>query len=287
MQTARAPIASALTMSVPRRKPRIDQHRHAAADRLEDLGQRVDGRAAAILGAAAMVGHDDAVEPVVDGEHGVLGRHQPLQHQPRLHRVAQALDELPGEVGGAGAGDARDVEPVEVGLALDEARQAERRGTTPQFRVSVRHSRTSVSQFWRASTSTVTTMVSAPAFSARRARRLGHLPFVRSDRAGTRPAGRAPRSPARSRSWPRSRGSAGDRRLRAARATASSPSSWKALVGRRSAPARSGWHRSRRTVPCAGRACSTSTSRRGRSWNFWKPSRLARRVTSSSMPVAM
>src|SRR5262249_34649050 len=30
-----------------------------------------------------------------------------------------------------------------------------------------------------------------------------------------------------------------------------------------------------------------STSRRGRSWNFKKPSRLARSVTSSSMPEAM
>ena len=121
MQTARAPIASALTMSVPRRKPEIDQHRDAAVDRLEDLGQRVDGRTAVVLGAAAVVGHDDAVEPVVDGEHGVLGRHQAFEHQPRLHRVAQALDEFPGEVGGAGAGDAGDVEAVEVGLALDEA----------------------------------------------------------------------------------------------------------------------------------------------------------------------
>ena len=126
MHTARAPSASALAISVPRRKPEIDQHGNAAADRLEDLGQRVDGRAAAVLGAAAVVGHDDGIEPVVDGEDGVLGRHQSLQHQPRLHRVAQALDELPGEVGGAGAGDARHVEPVEVGLALDVARQAER-----------------------------------------------------------------------------------------------------------------------------------------------------------------
>jgi hypothetical protein len=31
----------------------------------------------------------------------------------------------------------------------------------------------------------------------------------------------------------------------------------------------------------------TLTSRRGRSWNFWKPSRLARSVTSSSAPVTM
>jgi hypothetical protein len=31
----------------------------------------------------------------------------------------------------------------------------------------------------------------------------------------------------------------------------------------------------------------TSTSRRGRSWNFRKPSRLARKVASSSVPVAM
>ena len=31
----------------------------------------------------------------------------------------------------------------------------------------------------------------------------------------------------------------------------------------------------------------TSTRRRGRSWNLRKPSRLARNVTSSSMPEAM
>jgi hypothetical protein len=31
----------------------------------------------------------------------------------------------------------------------------------------------------------------------------------------------------------------------------------------------------------------TSTSRRGRNWNFKNPSRLARSVTSSSMPEAM
>ena len=82
MHTARAPSASALTMSVPRRKPEIDQHRDAAVDRLDDLGQRIDGRAPAVLGAAAVVGDDDGVEAVVDGEDGVLGRHQSLQHQP-------------------------------------------------------------------------------------------------------------------------------------------------------------------------------------------------------------
>ena len=45
---------------------RIDQHRDAAADRLQHLRQRVDGGAAAVLAARAVVGHDDRVEAVLD-----------------------------------------------------------------------------------------------------------------------------------------------------------------------------------------------------------------------------
>src|SRR5262249_5503800 len=40
----------------------IDQDRDAAVHRLDDLRQRVDGRAPAVLAARAVVRHDDAVE---------------------------------------------------------------------------------------------------------------------------------------------------------------------------------------------------------------------------------
>ena len=126
-------------MSVPRRKPESTSTGTLAADRLEDLGQRVDGGAAAVVGAAAMVRHDDAVEADLDREPGVLRRHQAFHQQAGLHRVAQALDERPGEGGVAGAGDAGDVDPVEAGLALHEGLQAERMAGRAVARIGAHH----------------------------------------------------------------------------------------------------------------------------------------------------
>ena len=86
MPTPRAPEASALKTSVPRRKPPSTKHRDAAADRLDDFRQAVDRRAQRFAGAAAVIGHDDAVDAVLHGQPRVLARCRSLQHQ--LHPVS-------------------------------------------------------------------------------------------------------------------------------------------------------------------------------------------------------
>ena len=68
-----APSASALKTSAPLRIPAVEQHRHAAADRLDDAGQRVERRDRAVDLAAAVVGDDDAVDPVVERAARVVG----------------------------------------------------------------------------------------------------------------------------------------------------------------------------------------------------------------------
>jgi hypothetical protein len=68
-----------------------------------------------------MVRHHDAVEAVVDRELRILGGHQAFHEKARFHRVAQALDELPGEHGVAGGVEAGKVDAVKIGFALHEA----------------------------------------------------------------------------------------------------------------------------------------------------------------------
>ena len=162
-----------------------------------------------------------------------------------------------------------------------------------QSRLSVRHSRTSVSQFCRASTSTVTTMVPAPAFSARRARRLGDLPFVgRIELEPDRPAARLDRVLDRGRGDGRQHlqvvagpGGARDRKLAVL---------VEGAVGAGRRDARSGCHRSRRTAPCAvsscrhrpGGAAAAGTSGSPRGWRAASPRRRCRSPCSRNAPAA-
>ena len=75
--------------------------------RLDDLRQRVDGRAPGVLAAPAMVRDDDPVDAGVGGEHRILVRQDALEHDLHLCRVAQPLEEIPGHGGRLVCGEAR------------------------------------------------------------------------------------------------------------------------------------------------------------------------------------
>ena len=67
----------------------VDQHRAAAGDRVDRLGQGVGGGAHAVELAAAVVGDDDARRPVLDRERRVLGGQHPLD-EDRQARTREA-----------------------------------------------------------------------------------------------------------------------------------------------------------------------------------------------------
>ena len=215
---------------------RIDQHRDAAVDRLDDLGQRVDGRAAAVLGAAAMVRDDDGVEPVVDGEDGVLGASSGPSARSLVFTVSRRrLMNVPGEVGGAGAVDAGEVDARRSWACACTKLARPSAWHDAQLRVSVRHSRHEGlpvlpgQHVDRDDDGSGAGLLGAPG------QRLGDLPFVgRVELEPDRPAARLDRLLDRGRRHGREHLQV-VAALRAARATASSPSSWKARLraGRR------------------------------------------------------
>src|SRR5215813_14668745 len=112
MHTARAPMASALTMSVPRRKPlsiRMGMRPAAAST--------MSGRASMVApppsSAAAVVGDDDTIKANLGCELGVLRSEDALEHNFRARAVAQPLDVVPGEVGSSCTGGAPEVNAFE------------------------------------------------------------------------------------------------------------------------------------------------------------------------------
>src|SRR5437879_6208139 len=98
-------------------EPAVDQHRDAAAHGFDDLGQGVDGGAAAVLAARAVVGDDQAVEAVFHAQRRVLVRQDALDEDLHARDVAHPLEEIPGHVRRFHAGHAREVDAVVVGPA--------------------------------------------------------------------------------------------------------------------------------------------------------------------------
>ena len=81
----------------------VDEHRHPAPDRADDLGQRVDRRPHTVHRPAAVIGDEDPVRAVLNRLLGALGRHDALQDELHVAGVLEALDVVPG-VGNARAG---------------------------------------------------------------------------------------------------------------------------------------------------------------------------------------
>ncbi len=73
----------------------VNQDRDAAVDSFDDFRQRIDGGAAGVFAAGAMVRHDDAVIAVVGRELRVFPGQQPLDDDFHLGDVAQALEVVP------------------------------------------------------------------------------------------------------------------------------------------------------------------------------------------------
>src|SRR5207237_4021485 len=70
----------------------VHEHRHAAADRVDDLRQDLDRPAAAVHDTSAMVRNNDPVDPVIGREYCVLVRKDAFEHDLHSYRVAQALN---------------------------------------------------------------------------------------------------------------------------------------------------------------------------------------------------
>ena len=81
MPTASAPQGQRLEDVVAAADAAVDEYRHPAPDRGDDLGQRVDRRPHAVHRPAAVIGHEDAVRAVLDRLLGALGGHDALQDE--------------------------------------------------------------------------------------------------------------------------------------------------------------------------------------------------------------
>ena len=208
MHTARAPIASALTMSVPRRKPES-----TSTGRRPSTASTISGRASMVERpmsssrppwfdtmmpssplSTARIASSGVIRPFSTSLVFTVSRRRLMKSQVRLVAPVRI--------------DAGDVEPVEVGLALHEARQPQRMALRAVALVGAPQAHVGLPVLPRQHVDRDDDGLGAGLLGAP-GQRLGHLPTCWWGRAGTRRAGRALRSPARSRSWPRSTGSAG------------------------------------------------------------------------------
>ena len=76
----------------------VDQQRQIRADRVDDARQRVDGRRDRVEVAAAVVRDEDAGDPLLAREHGVVRIEHALQQHRQLRQRLEPLDVLPGEL---------------------------------------------------------------------------------------------------------------------------------------------------------------------------------------------
>ena len=95
MPTRSAPIAIALTISVPRQNAAVDHDLGAAGDGVDDLGQHMHGAAAVVELASAVVGHVDPLDPVIERDRCVLRGGDALEDQRDLVLVLDQLDGAP------------------------------------------------------------------------------------------------------------------------------------------------------------------------------------------------
>src|SRR2546430_16112704 len=93
-------------------EPAVDQHRDAAAHGFDDLGQGVDGGAAAVLAARAVAGGGYAVEAVFHAQRRVLVRQDALDEDLHARDVARPLVGIPAYVRPFPAGYACEVDAV-------------------------------------------------------------------------------------------------------------------------------------------------------------------------------
>ena len=229
-----------------------------------------------------MVGDDDPVDPGIGREPGVLGGQNALQHQLHLDPVAQALDRVPCQVGDGRAADAAELDTGKIRLAAQIIRQAV--ATAAIARVGAAQADKGLPLRRRSHIERYRNRRRARALGPLH-QRFGDLPFLRGVelKPDRRPA-RGDRILDRSRGHRREDlqmvaqpGGLGDGDLRVG---VKGP----VAAGRRDTIGLSNFAPKISTLMST---LLTSTSRRGRNSNFWKPSRLARNVISSSTPVAM
>src|SRR5258708_16460043 len=97
----------------------VARARQGAANRLKDFRQHVDGRADTVFHTPAVVRDHDGIDTRIGGELGVLEGKNALEHELDLDRIAQALDQVPGQVGDNRAADAAEIDSAKIRLARE------------------------------------------------------------------------------------------------------------------------------------------------------------------------
>ena len=90
MQTARAPRASALKMSVPLRKPPSMMTGTRVRRGVHNFRKAVDCAATALFGSSAMVRYDHAVHSGIEAELGIFGGLDSLDQQFHLGELSES-----------------------------------------------------------------------------------------------------------------------------------------------------------------------------------------------------
>ncbi len=95
-RTPRAPSATAIARSRPRRTPPSTHTSAPAVDRGDDLGEDVDRGRAPVELPRTVVADDDAVHPPFDRQPRVLGREDPLEDEREVRPRPDRGDVVPG-----------------------------------------------------------------------------------------------------------------------------------------------------------------------------------------------
>ncbi|MNF84313.1 hypothetical protein D3C84_666670 [compost metagenome] len=78
--------------------PAVEDHFELIADRIDDVGDQLDGGGAAVELATAMVGNNQPGNPGRGGIAGIADRLQSLDHKRLAPVLLQAFNSFPGDV---------------------------------------------------------------------------------------------------------------------------------------------------------------------------------------------
>src|SRR6267378_7088244 len=76
----------------------VDENRYLTGGSLHDLRQALDCAPGAGVLMAAVVGHDNGINPMLSRERGVLARHDPLKNQLHASGVPDAFHIVPAKL---------------------------------------------------------------------------------------------------------------------------------------------------------------------------------------------
>jgi len=95
----------------------VDQHRHAAADHVNNFRQHLDRRGDAVLHPSTVVRDDDRVDTGIGSQLCVLEGKNTFEHKFDLDPVAHPLDQVPGQIGDDRAAHTAEVDAGKIWFA--------------------------------------------------------------------------------------------------------------------------------------------------------------------------